>query len=78
MNIIEAYTHLDFGGKIKRKGWEIYYKACKEEDLVNMYNCCDNSLVDIYELDSIADVMDILKSFMSIEDILADDWEVVE
>lgn len=77
MNIIEAYKQIKLGKKVKRKEWNIYYKACELGSLVDIYNCRDNSLVDVYELD-ISDAMDILKSFMTIEDILADDWEVVE
>lgn len=78
MNIIEAYKQIKLGNKVKRNGWKIYYKASEYGYSVDMYNCCDNSLVDVYELDDPADVLDVYKTFISIDDVLADDWEVID
>lgn len=78
MNFIEAIKAVKEGKKVRRKEWTIYYKASEFGYLVDIYNCCDNSLIDVYDLDSLADVLELYKTFISIEHVLANDWEVVE
>ena len=78
MNIIEAIKAVKEGKKVRRKEWTIYYKVSKTGHLIDLYNCCDNSLIDVYELDDPSDVIELYTTFINIDHVLAEDWEVVE
>lgn len=78
MNFIEAIKAVNEGKKVRRKEWTIYFKASESGHLIDMYNYCDNSLIDLYELDDPSDVIELYTTFISIDHVLATDWEVVE
>ena len=66
MNFIEAIKAAKEDSKVKRKEWTIYYKVSKSEHLIDIYDCCDNSLLELH------------KTFIDINNVLANDWEVIE
>lgn len=71
MNIIEILIELQDGEKIRRKGWE---------NIALIRHSTINSIPKLHIYDLISDkfVRPYIQYKFSVNDILADDWEVVE
>jgi len=65
MNIIEAFTKLKLGKKVKRKEWISYLKDLDNLPIPYWYD--ENFKKELY-----ADLT------LEVDDYLADDWEVVK